>query len=252
MSKIFTPTNQIRLTNVAVVRLKKGGSRFEIACYKNKVLSWRNKLEKDIDEVLQTHTVFVNVSKGQVAKKEELVKIFGTDDQTKVCLEILEKGELQISDKERAAQMEAVFKEVSTIIAEKCVNPENKRPYPTSIISKALKDVHFSAKQNKSAKQQALEMIPKLQTVIPIERAQMRVKVTMSGKEANKLKEKLVKIVTKVEEENWDSFELTMIILINPGVYREIEEICNSVKGTTCTMELLNLKEVTQGEEFIE
>ena len=42
MSIIFTPTNQIRLTNVAIVRMKKGGKRFEIACYKNKVMSWRN------------------------------------------------------------------------------------------------------------------------------------------------------------------------------------------------------------------
>lgn len=41
--------------------------------------------EKDLDEVLQTHTVFVNVSKGQVAKKEDLVKAFGTDDQTEIC-----------------------------------------------------------------------------------------------------------------------------------------------------------------------
>jgi ribosome maturation protein SDO1 len=42
-TKIFTPTNQIRLTNIATVRLKKGGKRFEIACYRNKVISWRNK-----------------------------------------------------------------------------------------------------------------------------------------------------------------------------------------------------------------
>lgn len=33
---------QKRLTNVAVVRYKKFGKRFEIACYKNKVLNWRN------------------------------------------------------------------------------------------------------------------------------------------------------------------------------------------------------------------
>lgn len=44
MSKIFTPTNQRRLTNVAVVRLKKNGKRFEIACYKNKVISWRDNM----------------------------------------------------------------------------------------------------------------------------------------------------------------------------------------------------------------
>jgi len=33
---------QKRLTNVAVVRYKKKGKRFEVACYKNKVLNWRN------------------------------------------------------------------------------------------------------------------------------------------------------------------------------------------------------------------
>jgi len=41
--QIKTPTNQKLLTNVAIVRLKKCGKRFEIACYKNKVLNWRNK-----------------------------------------------------------------------------------------------------------------------------------------------------------------------------------------------------------------
>ena len=39
--KITTPVNQIRLTNVAIVRLKKGGKRFEIATYPNKVTEWR-------------------------------------------------------------------------------------------------------------------------------------------------------------------------------------------------------------------
>jgi len=31
-----------RLTNVSIVRYRKGGKRFEIACYKNKVMEWRN------------------------------------------------------------------------------------------------------------------------------------------------------------------------------------------------------------------
>ena len=44
--------------------------------------------EKDIDEVLQTHTVFANVSKGQVAKKEDLVRAFGMENQTEVCLQV--------------------------------------------------------------------------------------------------------------------------------------------------------------------
>ena len=43
-SGIFTPINQVKLTNVSIVRLKKGGKRFELACYKNKVQEYRNKV----------------------------------------------------------------------------------------------------------------------------------------------------------------------------------------------------------------
>lgn len=95
--KIGTPVNQIRLTNVAYVRLQKGGKRFEIACYRNKVLNWRNKIETDLDEVLQIDTVFTNVSKGMLASSKDLMEAFSTSDQKTVCKEILDKGELQVN-----------------------------------------------------------------------------------------------------------------------------------------------------------
>ena len=95
--KIGTPVNQIRLTNVAYVRLQKGGKRFEIACYRNKVLNWRNKIETDLGEVLQIDTVFTNVSKGMLASSKDLMEAFGTSDQKTVCKEILDRGELQVN-----------------------------------------------------------------------------------------------------------------------------------------------------------
>ena len=54
---------QVRLTNVALVKMKKHGFRFEVACYKNKVVNYRNKVETNLDEVLQIRNVFQNVSK---------------------------------------------------------------------------------------------------------------------------------------------------------------------------------------------
>mmetsp|Transcript_15086 Transcript_15086/g.49473 ORF Transcript_15086/g.49473 Transcript_15086/m.49473 type:complete len:120 (-) Transcript_15086:887-1246(-) len=59
----FQPVGQKRLTNIAVVRYKKSGKRFEIACYRNTVVAYRNKIEEDLDNVLQTTTIFTNVSK---------------------------------------------------------------------------------------------------------------------------------------------------------------------------------------------
>lgn len=41
-----------------------------------------------MDEVLQSHTVYSNVSKGVLAKSKDLVAAFGTDDQTTICLEV--------------------------------------------------------------------------------------------------------------------------------------------------------------------
>lgn len=110
--------------------------------------------ETDLDEVLQARTVFCNVSKGQVAKKEDLIASFGTEDQNVICQEILAKGELQVSEKERHVQQDSMLKEIATMVSDKCVNPESKRPYPVTMIEKAMKDIHYSVKPNRNCKQQ--------------------------------------------------------------------------------------------------
>jgi ribosome maturation protein SDO1 len=133
------PSNQIKLTNVSLVRLKKGKKRFEIACYKNKVLEWRNGIETDLDNVLQIPNVFLNVSKGQSAPAADLTKAFGPKMTTdEIILEILNKGELQVGEKERHAQLDRVHNEVISIVASKLVDPKTKRVYTPGMIEKAL------------------------------------------------------------------------------------------------------------------
>ncbi|PHH63585.1 hypothetical protein CDD81_5677 [Ophiocordyceps australis] len=154
--QINQPSNQIKLTNVSLVRLKKGKKRFEIACYKNKVLEWRSGIETDLDNVLQIPNVFLNVSKGQTAPKEDVEKAFGKDRPINdVILEILKKGELQVGDKERAAQLERVHNEVVGIVASKLVDPRTKRVYTSGMIEKALdmlsSQAHASQDKDKSA-----------------------------------------------------------------------------------------------------
>nr|CAX75395.1 Shwachman-Bodian-Diamond syndrome protein homolog [Schistosoma japonicum] len=150
---LFTPTNQKRLTNVSVVRLKKGGSRYELACYPNKVQPWRDKLETNLNEVLQAHCVFTNVSKGQFANKKEMFAHFRTEDEREIIKSILEHGELQLTEKERLVGQQALFRDVAKIVSERCVNPENNRAYTVTMVEKMMKDCHISLKANKSAKQ---------------------------------------------------------------------------------------------------
>ena len=116
-----------------------GKKRFEIACYKNKILEWRSGTEKDIDNVLQIPEVFLNVSKGQTAPKADLEKAFGAKrSREDVVLEILNTGEIQVGEKERHAELERMHTEVIDIVAGKLVDPKTKRVYTPGMIEKAL------------------------------------------------------------------------------------------------------------------
>lgn len=152
--QINQPSNQIKLTNVSLVRLKKGKKRFEIACYKNKVLEWRSGIEKDLDNVLQIPNVFLNVSKGQTAPHADLVKAFGKMKPDDIVLEILNKGDIQVGEGERKAQLERINNEVISIVASKLVNPQTKRVYTPGMIEKALDMLSSQAHSNKDQAQE--------------------------------------------------------------------------------------------------
>ncbi len=55
-------------------------------------------------------------------------------------------------------QYDALFKDVASVLVEKCVNPETNRPYTNTMLERALRDAHFAVDPKRSAKQQALEV----------------------------------------------------------------------------------------------
>jgi len=59
-----------------------------------------------------------------------------------------------VSEKERHVTLESTFRDVATVVSDMCVNPDTRRPYPTTLVERALKDIHFSVKPTKTAKQQ--------------------------------------------------------------------------------------------------
>ncbi|KAJ5156802.1 hypothetical protein N7492_009605 [Penicillium capsulatum] len=207
---INQPSNQIKFTNVSIVRLKKGKKRFELACYKNKLLEYRSGAEKDLDNVLQVPTVFLSVSKAQTAPSAELSKAFGPSmTRDEVLQEILRKGEVQVGERERKDILERVEKEVLDIVSGRLVDPNTKRVYTPGMISKALDQLSSASGQqqqqsgeangaaedrptqprkplwtgvasNRSAKSQALDAMKALIAwqPIPVMRARMRLRVS--------------------------------------------------------------------------
>ncbi|KAG6388610.1 hypothetical protein SASPL_150042 [Salvia splendens] len=212
MSKtLVQPVGQKRLTNVAVVHVK--------------------RREKDLDEVLQSHTVYSNVSKGVLAKSKDLVQAFGTDDQTKVCLEILEKGELQVAGKERESQLSNQFRDIATIVMQKTYNPETKRPYTISMIERLMHDIHFAVEPNSSSKKQALEVIRELQKLYPIKRSPMRLRLTVPEKNMPSLLEKINGWNATIVSRDESGSQLSVICELEPGFFRDCDALVRSLQG---------------------
>lgn len=243
------PISQVRLTNVAVVRLKRKGKRFEIACYKNKVMSWRAGNEADLDEVLQTDRVFSNVSKGILANSKDMAAAFKTSDEQAIVLEILKQGELQVSAGERQHEASNLFNEVATIVSNLCVDPKTKRPFSVGIIERAMRDtLHFAVVSNRPAKVQAQAVIKQLEEHMNIRRAHMRLRLTIPMSSAKATKEKLKDHVQSWEDEEWDGpYEAT--VLIAPGGYRAVDEILRQESRGQASFEVISLAVVEEGDE---
>ena len=219
--------SQERHTNIAVVRLKKGGKRFEVAAYPNKVTSWRQGIEKDLDEVLQVATVFDNVSRGTHAKKDDLMKVFGTDDVVECCKVILSKGEVQIGEKERELEYSSKFRDIATMVASRCVNSQTGWPFTVATIETAMRDtIHFAVNPAKPTKQQATEIIEKLKEHMPIARARIHVKITAKGLSHEKVLE-----IAGEKSEITSHGDGWVELLANPSRFKDLEQLAKSVDG---------------------
>ena len=64
-------------------------------------MDFRNKLETDLNEVIQTDSIFSDVERGDVASKGDLKKAFKNMSNDEIIIEILNKGEFQVSEVER-------------------------------------------------------------------------------------------------------------------------------------------------------
>jgi len=155
----------------------------------------------------------------------------------------LEKGELQVSQKEREELLSQTVKDITNLIANMCLNPNTNKPYTFGVLERTIKDNQISFKTNKNAKVQALETIQKLKKIIPIERAKMRLNITLQKDKIKKLKNDLKDKEVSYEKEVFEENNMNIVMLVDPGLYRTIDDYITENKGKidvldTCVQEL--------------
>lgn len=126
--------------------------------------------------------------------------------------QILEKGDLQVGEKEREHELSALRKDVANRVTESVVDPATQQRYSLAIIEKALAEVGFSVDPSRNAKSQVLAAMKLLQqnSQLPIQRARMRVRITIPVADLPQLEEKIrqgAEVVdgSETREQEWET-----------------------------------------------
>lgn len=139
--------------------------------------------------------------------------------------------------------MDEMFREIAHIVADKTINSETHRPYTAATIENAMREfLHYSVHPTRNKKQQALEVIKQLKQKLPITRAQMKVALILPAKEAKHLRERLLSSIQSILEESWHQTIWEATCLIDPGHFRQIDDLIQKETKRKGSLNVLSVK----------
>jgi len=190
------------------------------------------------------------------------------------------KGEMQVGEKEREAQLEKLNHEVIAIVAGRCVDPGTKRVYTTSMIEKALGELREKGEKLRQPQQQqkdgaaseggstnnipiwhgvtssrpakalALEAIKALvyHQPIPIARARMKIRVLLpnnapgvNSAAVKKCKAAVQEMFEKVDEVRGTAGEWECVGFVEPGKYKVMGDLVGTEMKGKGVVEVLDM-----------
>ncbi|MEM0100599.1 MAG: ribosome assembly factor SBDS, partial [Desulfurococcaceae archaeon] len=150
-----------------IARFEAKGHRFEILVDPDRALELKSGKSISIDDVLISDIIYKDAKKGLKASPEAMREVFGTDDPRTVALEIIKRGEIQLTAEQRRKLIEEKKAQIINLIARNVVDPKTKLPIPLKRIELALEQSRVSIDPFKPAEQQFEEIVSQLAKIIP-------------------------------------------------------------------------------------
>ncbi|MCL4399361.1 ribosome assembly factor SBDS [Candidatus Parvarchaeota archaeon] len=149
-----------------IARLQIKDKRYEIFVDCEKAVEIKEGRIGDVESALLVSKIFKDAKRGEVAGNLE--KEFGTDDVYKIALDIIKRGEIQISASFRQKQAEMIRNEVLDDIASMAIDVTTGLPIPRKRIELALEQIKFNFDPKKPKKILEEDLTSKLKTVLPL------------------------------------------------------------------------------------
>lgn len=224
-----------------IARFEAKGHRFEILVDPDKALQLKEGKSISIDEVLVSDFIYKDAKKGLKASPEALRSVFGTDDPRVVALEIIKRGELQLTTEQRRKLVEEKKAQILSLLAKNTVDPKTKLPIPIKRLELAMEQARISIDPFKPAEQQLEEIVSQISKVIPIKMARAQVIVRLPA-DVSSRGLKMLQSMGTVKKTTWLSDgSLDVELEIPAGLQQELIDRVNAITKGRGDVKILNV-----------
>jgi len=162
------------------VRLVIEGEKFEILVNPDSALSFKLGKHVEPSQVIAVDEVFSDSNKGLRVSAEKLKKVFGTDDPASAAIEVLKRGELNLTQEQRKKMTEEKRKAVVALISKNFVDPKTSLPHPPLRIEQAMLEARIVIDPFQDPSEQTKLTVEKLRTILPLKSERVKLLVRVS------------------------------------------------------------------------
>jgi len=205
---------------------------FEVLCKPGSVSKYREGKIGSLDNILMSDEIFTNSSKGNRAKKTELLAAFQTDNVMECIKIIMEKGEFSLTTLEKRDMTEKKKREIIQDIHTYYVDPKSGFPHPTIRIELALEQAKITSFDPFIPADKQIQVFwRKLNDIMPMKKVMMESIITIPVKYLGKCKN-IIKQNGTVSGEKVQGDVCNMNVSFLPGSFDKlVQELSKMTNG---------------------
>jgi ribosome maturation protein SDO1 len=163
------------------VRLTIAGDHYEILVNPDSALAFKQGRSVEPSAVIAADEVFSDARKGLRANSEKLKLHFGTDDHAKAALEVLRRGELNLTQEQRKKLTDDKRKAIIAAISKNFVDPRTLLPHPPMRIDHAMQEARVIVDPFQDPNEQMKTVVEALRTILPLKSEKIKLQVKVAA-----------------------------------------------------------------------
>jgi ribosome maturation protein SDO1 len=221
------------MDKLTVVKYSYAGEKFEILVKPDPAFDYKSGKISEISKILISDEIYTDSGKGTRASNELLVKVFKTEDTTKIAEIMMQKGELNLNTEQRKKMTNDKRKQIVTFIAKTYVDPKTHLPHPPLRIEQAMTDGRVSVDPFKSSDEQIKDIVEKLRPIIPLKTENITLEISVPAQFVAQ-SYTVLKSTGSLKKEDWQPNGSLKAILEIPAAARPnvIDRLGAITKGT--------------------